>query len=420
MKTELARVFCAVLLFTGCLQPVSPAFAADAVSVKTVQPQLATLRKTTSQPATARAYYEAELYAKVAGYAGKLSVDIGDVVAVGQELLRIEVPEMEKAFERSVAEAVRVKADITRVQAAMQVSKALVQQAVADIQKGEAQVAADQSEFDRAIDLVKSGAVTPKVKDEAENRLRAARASLESMKENLNVTRARERAAAAEFTAAEAAATVAQKSMEEMKVMLEYSSIKAPFAGLVTQRSVDPGDLVRNPANSDGSREPLFTVSKVDVLRVTVPVPEKDAVWVGKNDAVEISFPAVPGEVFKSVVSRAAGRLDPMTRTMSVEIDLKNEKGRLIPGMYGNVVIIMQEKTGLVVPADAVRFNESGSESIVYVVKGGSAIAHVPVKIGMDDGHHIEILSGLTGGERIVTHMLNRLADGQAVKVLDN
>jgi RND family efflux transporter MFP subunit len=153
---------------------------------------------------------------------------------------------------------------------------------------------------------------------------------------------------------------------------------------------------------------------------VTVPIPERDAVWVKKGDVAEMSFTALPDVTFKDVVARCSGRLDPKTRTMAVEVDIPNPNGRLIPGMYCKVEIIMQEKLALVVPAEAVRFNLTGDVCIVYVVKDDNSILLVPVKTGIDNGHNIEILSGLSGGEQVVTGMLGRLKDGQVVSVLSN
>lgn len=398
-----------LVLLTAGLHAAAPA-------VRTTNPRQAALKRTTSQPATARPFYVAELHAKVSGYAGVPAADLGDVVKAGQVLLQVEVPEMQKAYERADAEAERLKADITRAEAAEQVAAAQVQQAEADIQKSEAQLAADQSEFDRVNDLVKKGVVTGKVKDEAENRLLAAKAQLASIRQSLNVARAHAGAAAAETAAAKSAAIVAFKSMEELKTFMDYATIRAPFGGVITARDIDPGDLVRDSRTGTTSA-PLFVVAKTDVLRVTVPVPERDAVWVKKGDAAEISFAAFPGEKFSGRVARTAGSLDPQTRSLAVEIDLPNPAGRVLAGMYGTVVITMQEKTALLVPADTIRFDLTGNERIAYVVKG-NAVSHVPVTTGMDDGHHIEILSGLTAADRIVTGMRVRLKDGQEVNVL--
>ena len=366
--------------------------AAKGPAVKTVSPQKITLRRTSSQPATVRAWHEAELFAKVAGYASKVTADIGDVVKAGQTLMQIDVPEMTKIYEKQQAELSLLEYKREQFQASVGVARA--------------ELEALQSEYDRVQTLIKTKAVTQRIGDETKSRYESAKARLV--------------VAEAEVKSAASSVMVGRKTLEETEVMMQYASLKAPFAGIVTQRSVDPGDLVRNKVSSDGSREPLFTVSKVDVLRVTVPIPERDAVWVKKGDIAEMSFTALPGVTFKDVVARRSGRLDSKTRTMVVEVDIPNANGRLIPGMYCKVEIIMQEKLALVVPAEAVRFNLTGDVSIVYVVKDDNSILLVPVKTGIDDGHNIEILSGLSGGEQVVMGMLGRLKDGQEVSVLSN
>ena len=366
--------------------------AAEGPAVKTVSPQKITLRRTSSQPATVRAWHEAELFAKVAGYASKVTADIGDVVKAGQTLMQIDVPEMTKIYEKQQAELSLLEYKREQFQASVGVARA--------------ELEALQSEYDRVQTLIKTKAVTQRIGDETKSRYESAKARLV--------------VAEAEVKSAASSVMVGRKTLEETEVMMQYASLKAPFAGIVTQRSVDPGDLVRNKVSSEGSRESLFTVSKVDVLRVTVPIPERDAVWVKKGDIAEMSFTALPGVTFKDVVARRSGRLDSKTRTMVVEVDIPNANGRLIPGMYCKVEIIMQEKLALVVPAEAVRFNLTGDVSIVYVVKDDNSILLVPVKTGIDDGHNIEIISGLSGGEQVVTGMLGRLKDGQVVSVLSN
>ncbi len=365
--------------------------AADGPAVKTISPQKTTIRRTSSQPATARAWHEAELFAKVTGYAIKVIAEIGDKVAAGQILMQVDVPELIKKYEKQRAELSLLDYKREQFQASVGVVRA--------------ELGALQSEYDRVQILIKTKAVTQRVGDETKSRYESAKARLV--------------VAEAEVKSATSSVMVGRKTLEETEVMMQYASLKAPFAGIVTQRSVDPGDLVRSGIASGGSGEPLFTISKVDVLRVTVPIPERDAVWVKKGDVAEMVFPALSGETLKNVVARRSGQLDPETRTMAVEVDVPNASNHLLPGMYCKVEIIMQEKLALVVPSEAVRFDQTGDVSIVYVVKRDS-ILHVPVKTGIDDGHNIEILSGLNGGEHVVTGMLGRLKNGQEVSVLSN
>jgi len=365
--------------------------AADGPAVKTISPQKTTIRRTSSQPATARAWHEAELFAKVTGYAIKVIAEIGDKVAAGQILMQVDVPELIKKYEKQRAELSLLDYKREQFQASVGVVRA--------------ELGALQSEYDRVQILIKTKAVTQRVGDETKSRYESAKARLV--------------VAEAEVKSATSSVMVGRKTLEETEVMMQYASLKAPFAGIVTQRSVDPGDLVRSGIASGGSSEPLFTISKVDVLRVTVPIPERDAVWVKKGDVAEMVFPALSGETLKNVVARRSGQLDPETRTMAVEVDVPNASNHLLPGMYCKVEIIMQEKLALVVPSEAVRFDQTGDVSIVYIVKRDS-ILHVPVKTGIDDGHNIEILSGLNGGEHVVTGMLGRLKNGQEVSVLSN
>jgi HlyD family secretion protein len=379
-----------IVLIVALLADV--ARAADKPAVKTVSPQKTTIRRTSSQPATVRAWHEAELFAKVAGYASKVTADIGDVVKVGQILMQIDIPEITKTYERQQAELSLLEHKREQFQASVGVARA--------------ELEALKSEYNRVQVLIKTKAVSQRIGDETKSRYESAKARLVVSE--------------AEVKSAASSVIVGRKTLEGTEIMMQYASLKAPFAGIVTQRSVDPGDLVRNKVSSGDSQGPLFTVSRVDVLRVTVPIPERDAVWVEKGDAARMDFPALPAETLTNLVARRSGRLDPQTRTMTVEVDIPNANGRLIPGMYCKVEIIMQEKLALVVPSEAVRFDLTGDVSHVYVVKDDNSILRVPVKTGIDDGHKIEILSGLSGGERIVAGMLGRLKDGQVVSVLGN
>ena len=386
--------------------------SAAAAVVETTQPKQTTLRRSTTQPATIHAYFEAGIHAKVTGYLKSISADLGDTVKAGQTLATIDIPEMVKGLESQKAEVDRLESARKQYRAAIDVAKAKVEQAKADIGKAKAQADADQLEYDRIAKLVETKAVTQKLLDESLSRKLASEADLASMKASESVAVASLRASEADAASADAAAVVASKRFEEMQVMVDYATLKAPFAGIVTERNIDPGDLVQAASGKDAM--PLYGVAQVDKMRVRVAIPERDAIYVNVGDAAELNCKAI-GATIKTQVARIARRLDPQTRTMMVELDVPNADGRLIPGMYGTVTILLEEKqNAIVVPSGSVRFDASGDQSVVYVVQGNK-VSHVAVKLGYDDGHTIEILSGLTGGEQIVTSMLERLNDGDTV-----
>ena len=429
--------FGAVCFAGGCGTKSLPEASADAagenlVRVKVVSPQRTTLKRITTQPATVYAWHQAELYARVAGYLKELKVDIGSRVEEGAVLGVIDVPELMKSREKQQAIITRLQAEEKRSVAAIRLATATVtaaeaarDRAKADIAKAAAQLAADQAEFRRVQQLVSTRTVASRLLDEARKRLDSARAAktsaqaaYESAKANVTVAAAKLAVAQADQEASQAETNVARKQLEELNVRIKYATLTAPFAGIITARNVDPGDLVRNiQAASDTARRPLFSVAQLDKVRVRITVPENDAPWADKGDAVTFRFRSLPGHSFKTQISRIASRLDESTRTMLVEADLANPEHVLLPGMYAEATILLKKKAdALVLPAGAVRYDETG-RSYVYVVDAGDIIRVVDVHTGFDDGKRIEIISGLNEQSSVVAAMVGRLQAGQQVHV---
>jgi len=322
------------------------AAAQQPIAVRTVAPEHRALALTSTQPAAAEAFYEADLGAKVSGFVTELSVDVGSRVAAGQVLARLAVPEL--IAERSAARA---------------------------------QVAALRSEYERTEMLAARNSVTQKALSEATSRLAAA-------------------------VAAEA----------EIDAKIGFATIEAPFAGVVTARAIDPGDMVYQASSPKGSAEPLLKMAKLDVIRVKTYVPERDAVWADVGDAATISFDALPGPAFAGTVARLSRTIDPATRTMLVEIDLPNADGRIRPGLYGQVRLALEQREGaLALPAAAVQYGEGGA--IVFVAAAGDVARRTPVQTGLNVGGWVEIVGGLRGDERVVTSPPAGLTDGAPLRV---
>lgn len=421
---------------SGCGQTDAPVLADatedDTPVVKTVSPEIITLRRTTTQPATVHAYHQAELYAKVAGYLAELHVDIGQSVSAGDVLGVISVPELDRAREKQEATIRRLEAEEKRALASMELAQANVksaeamrEQARAEVAQTDAQLNADRSEFERVMELVEQKAVAGRLLDEAKQRYEAAqstklaaKAAFDSAVATVTVALQSEVVVSAESAAAEAETTVARKSLEELDALMNYATLTAPFDGVVTQRHVDPGDLVRNiQTASESSRWPLFEISQVDRVRVRIDVPENEAPWATMGDAVSVEMRSLPGRTFDATISRVARRVSENTRTMRVEVDLDNAEGLLLPGMYGEASVTLDEiPDALVLPATAVRFDKEGNSS-VYVLDDNNTVRVIPVTTGNDDGKQIQILDGLDASASIVTSMIGRLKDGQKVRV---
>jgi RND family efflux transporter MFP subunit len=416
----------------GCGHTVdAPPVAAPATrSVVTVAVGTTTIERTSTQPATVHAFHEARSFAKASGYVVKLNVDIGSKVSTGDILAVIDVPEMAAQHQREEAALERLAASVTQAQAQVTVAKAgLVaadstrQRALADEQKSDAQLRADESEHKRVSDLVKLRAVADRLLDEATNRRdashaakSAATATAAAAAAHVDVAKAKQAAAEADLLAAQADVEVGKMRLEELNVLMSYAELRSPFDGVVIERHVEFGDLVRN-SQDNATTEPLFVIAQVDTVRIRVAIPERDAPLATVGDSATITLQALPGETLSGSIARIAGGLEHSTRTMLVEIDLPNPNGKLIPGMFGQATIFLDSRADqLVLPAGAVRHDERG-RSYVYVVDNDATIQVVDVVTGVDDGHQIEITSGLTGHEHVVGPLLHRLSAGQKVDV---
>jgi RND family efflux transporter MFP subunit len=399
-------------------------------SVFTVKVQTKTIERTSTQPATVHGFHEAHSYAKASGYVAQLKVDIGSKVSAGDILAVIDIPETVAKYQREQAVLKRLAASVTQAAAQVTVAKAMLvaadstrQQALANEQKADAQLKADEAEHNRVSDLVEQRAVADRLLDEATNRRdashaakTAATATTAAAAAYVDVAKAKQVAAEADLEAALADVEVGQRQLEEIEVLMSYGQLRSPFDGVVIERHIELGDLVRNSQIS-ATTKPLFVIAQTDTVRIRVTIPERDAPLANVGDSAEITLQALPGETFSGSIARIARSLEPSTRTMLVEIDLKNPAGKLIPGMFGQATILLESRPDQVaLPAGVVRYDKEG-RSYVYVVDNDATIRVVDVVTGIDDGHQIEITSGLTGQENVVGPLLHRLSDGQTVNV---
>ncbi len=213
---------------------------------------------------------------------------------------------------------------------------------------------------------------------------------------------------------AEGKRKVAQARLEQTKTLMKYSHVAAPFAGIVTQRFVDPGAFI--PVPSSGAvvqSAALLTVADFRTVRVQVAVPELEAVLVAKGQPVKFGVEALPGKSFTTTVSRISYALDESTRTMLVEADLPNPDLVLRPGMYATVKVGVEKKTeALLVPAEAVVMEKTNA--FVFTAVDGKAKKNA-VKLGFTDGTSTEIASGLGAQDRALIPGKATLADGQPI-----
>lgn len=329
------------------------AFAADPaapVEVKTARPTRGDIHRYVALPGTLRADQQVTLYPKVAGYLKTIAVDKGDQVRAGQVLAELEVPEL-------VADVARNHADVEVAQAAF------------------GRVSAAQA---KSPDLI-----TPAALDEANARLKIAKANL-----------------------------------ERTETLLGYARIVAPFAGTITMRFADVGAFLAAPsAGGSAQNAALFTLADFRTIRLQVPVPEIEAARVRAGQPVRVTVDGLAGKVFAGQVSRLGYALDEATRTMLVEADLPNPAGELRPGMYAKARIGVEQHTdALLIPAEALVLEKAAA--FAFVAADGKA-KKIPLTIGFNDGQQVEVLKGLDAGQAVILAGKLALAPDQPVKVTE-
>jgi len=321
-------------------------------------------------PGETAAWYESLIYARVSGYVGTWSADIGDHVEMGQVLATIETPELDADF-------LAAKAKLTAAEAQVKVREAAAVFAA--------------STYARWRDSPK-GVVSEQEREDK----KAGQAS-----------------SAAELESARAQVKLAQADVERLAAFEKFKSVTAPYAGTITERRIDIGNLVA--AGSSASSTPLYRMAQDYPLRVFVNVPQSAAVDLMKVGVpVQITLNGLAAPI-PAQITRTSAAIDPQARTFRVEIDVAKPDHDLVPGMYVDVAFLLNNSGLLEVPAAALVFR-SGHPQVAVVDATGNVHLR-DVAIGRDDGNTIELQSGMKSGERLVLNLSSQIADGQPVRV---
>jgi RND family efflux transporter MFP subunit len=316
-------------------------------------------------------YQSVQVSARVNGYVEKVDVDRGSVVKKGHLLAVLSAPEMDAQL--AEAESKVQSTDSQRVEA-------------------EARLISAKSTHDRLKTASATpGAVAGNELVLAENAVAAAQALVRTQ---------------------ESAKRAAQAAVDAIRDLKNYLRVTAPFDGIITERYVHPGALVGPGANSAG---PLLKLEQISRLRLVVAVPESDVGAVRTGTHVTFTVPAFPGETFTGSIARIPRSMDPKTRTMAVELDVFNSKGRLAPGMYPEVSWpVNRGRASLLVPPSSIV--TTTERTFVIRVENGRA-GWVNVRRGSPAGDLVEVYGDLREGDQIVRRATDEIRNGSPVQV---
>ena len=263
-------------------------------------------------------------------------------------------------------------------------------------------------------DVVRAGQVLAEIDSrEIRAQLRSAEASLALAKSTAERSAAllKDRVVtAAEYERDQAAYASAQASVDALRTRLGYASVRAPFAGVITEKRNEAGDVV-------GAQSRLFTLADVSTLVVRVQVSELDITGISEGQNAAVSVDALGGTTFNGRVRRIFPAADSVTRMVPVEVGLAGVAARqLRPGYLARVTVKLGERTGvLLAPANAI---VGSRDARAAYVKIGEKVERRPVRIGQTSGSFVEILEGLQPGDTVVSVGADQLRDGAQIRVV--
>jgi RND family efflux transporter MFP subunit len=228
--------------------------------------------------------------------------------------------------------------------------------------------------------------------------------------------KARFDASIAALNAARAHVMLDEAKVDRLTSLTAFKQVTAPFDGVITERRVDIGDLVT--AGSTTNTSPLFGIAQTEQIRVFVNVPQGASVQLGVGSAAQVTANEYPTRTFEGKVTRTSESIDPQARTLRVEVDLSNSDLVLIPGMYVKVAFSLKPTTFVQVPASALLFRSGGPQ--VAVITDDDKVRFQDVTIARDNGHLVEIASGLAEGDRVALNINNQIANGDKVTVMES
>jgi len=306
-------------------------------------------------PAEIKPHAEAPILARATGYVKRWTTDIGGRVKAGAVLAELETPELDQELAKGRQE---------RAQA-------------------EAALGLARSTVERYEGLVGTSGVSEQETREKQSDVTVKAAALDAARANV-------------------------KRLEELR---SFALVTAPFAGTVTARRIDVGELV-----VAGSGKELFRLSDIATLRVFVRVPQKIAAGVAAGQPAEVLLAEQPGKPLPARVARTAGSISADSRTLLVELELENPQGAVLAGSYAEARLLGSKPAALTLPANTFLFREEGPR--VGVVGPDGRVELRAVRLGRDFGKTVEIASGVSDTEKVILNPSDSLAEGAVVRVV--
>ena len=302
---------------------------------------------------------------RTAGRLVSVNVKLGDRVARGQLLAKIEDQE--------------VNEQVKQAEASYAVAQATIRQREADLKFAEINLERSKNLFQRQL----------------------------LPRQSLDDAEARQSASAAQLDLSRAQFSQAEARLEELRIAKGNTNIVSPVNGFVGKRNADPGAWA-------SSQTPVVSVVDISSVRLVANVVERDLRLVNTGDPALVEVDAFPGESFKGRIARVAPVLDPATRTAEIEIEVPNAGFRLKPGMYARMSVTIDSRTGATLLPRAALVDYAGKRG-VFTMTADNKAQFMPIEIGIEDETRVEARSGVAAGETVVTGGASSLRNGDTL-----
>lgn len=367
-------------------------------------------------PANLQAVQEIPIFARAAGYLRERLVDIGDQVHAGQTLAIIDAPELDKELDQAKADLKEAGSQVKSVQADLARSKATLANSKATLKRIEANLAFSQRQISRYVELESEGAISREMRDEKQRDVESDKATIEASKADVTANESQVISQREKVEVAYAKVESARANLERVKSLNNFKHVTAPCDGIITARYVDAGALVNEGSNSNVQE--LLRLSRIDVLRVFVSVPQNFYQKIQPGMKTTITVAEMPHQKFVADVTRVSGGLDATSRTMQAEIRIKNAAGLLKPGMFAYIDFLLKKDNSknapLLIPASSLVVRPEGL--FVATVNPHGAVHFARVTLGRDYGKEMEVTKGITDGQTILLDPDLGLKEGSQVK----
>lgn len=376
------------------------ALADEIVAVDAVMADTGTATEEFAYTGTTRPHQEVALRARIDAQVTLLTVDVGDSVAAGDAIARLDAD----LFNMAVSEA---EAELRAREAEVAQARASVSDARTALEAARVQLQQDQADAARLARLAAEGAISIQEAEQAQLAVDTTQQVLQSAQEQIRTRQAA-------VSAAEGRVRAQQAVVSEAQEQLSFAVVRSPLSGVVLNRTVEAGDYVE-------TGDELLRVGDLNQIEVVIEVSDLNLSEVSLGQSVDVELDAFPGERLSGRITRIAPAADATSRLIPVEITVPNKTGKIGSGLLARVDIQAESRDRITIPSDALDLTEDAPNPTIFVVQsqnGSEATLQArTVTVGREENNQVEILSGLSPDEVFVVRASGPLSNGQTVRL---